>query len=251
MSRTWKLAVPAALLVAAACADAPTAPEAPDAPGLELLFPAFQRAQLVMEERGEISGSPRVGGPAAISEEEPPPPAGEPDPNAVAAIFNPNTFVYFNPDHVYAQGEHRYQGSKSRIETLLRVSYQGEPVGSQLGVREDSKLPWISWLTSNYIQAVSRIFTEHQCGLSASASSDHRAWWEVVMGSPVSTFSNVETSTFAPLRHQVECAPPDPGQGPGGGGSSSGYVCRVSIWYDLSTGEVLDVDVLWCEEIGG
>ena len=237
-------------LLVAACSDAPTVPlpQPPEAYAeeLDLLFPAFQANMLVTTELETLDEPPA--GPA-LTEVAP----GEELPEAPdeSGIFNARTFVYFNPDHVYAQGEHSYIGNKSRIETTARAYFEGALIGSQLGVKEQSSVFILSGLYVQYIQAVARIYTDRTCGLAADASSEHSVWWEAVMGSPVSTFGRNAESTHATRRYQEECTPAVPKPGDGGDGGGSGGWCYVEVWYDEATGEILLWNPLYCESAGG
>lgn len=69
------------------------------------------------------------------------------------------------------------------------------------------------------------------------------------MGSPVSTFHRTALSTFAERRSQPACTVPND-SGDGGGGPSGG-MCWVNVSYDESTGEIVDWDVLFCENAYG
>lgn len=241
-------------LLFAACSDAPTAPLSPpleaDADELDLLFPAFASDLLVTEEIETLEEPPD--GPSlaivAPGEENP---LEQPDdhPDDAAGIFDERTFVYFNADHVFAQGEHRYIGNKSRIETTAKAYFDGQLIGTQLGVKEESSIFLLSGFYMQYMQAVARIYTDHTCGLAADASSFHSAWWEAVMGSPVSTFYKVERTSQSTRLHQKECTTAVPKPGDGGGGS--GGMCWVEVWYDEATGEILDWNPLYCESAGG
>jgi len=244
----------AAIVLVAACADAPATPLEPPHEGvseaLELVFPAFHPDMLV-QVGPEPSSDTGVGGAPlrTLSEGEEPPPIGEIREiplDARSAIYDARTFVYFNPDHVYAQGEHNYQGNRSRIETTLNVWYGGQPIASQLGVKEESKIFLLSVFTVHYMQAVSRVYTGHSCGQAATASSAHTAWWEAVIGSPVSKFHESGTSSFATRREQPACEPPPAIEFALYDDFGGGF-CWVSIWYDIWTGEIIHLDVLYCE----
>jgi hypothetical protein len=258
MSRACRFtSVPAAIVLVAACADAPATPLEPPhertAESLELVLPAFHPDMLVQGGPEELSSDTRDGGAPlrTIDEGEEAPSTGEMTEvplDAVSAIYDARTFVYFNPDHVYAQGEHNYQGNRSRIETTLDVWYDGQQIASQLGVKEESKLFLFSVFTLHYIQAVSRVYSGYSCGLAASASSLHSAWWEAVVGSPVSKFHESGTSSFATRREQPACEPdPPPSTEFSLYNDYGGGYCWVSIWYDIWTGEIIHLDILYCE----
>lgn len=263
MSRAWLLKVSlAATLVVAACADPPTTPQLSehqdDPPGLAFLFPSFDAALLVERITTEDSGEPTLpSGPArTVADEEEPPLAeisSEEIDDLVAAIYDARTFVGFNSNHVFAQGEHQYQGNKSSIETTLNVAFEGETIGSQLAIREDDTNFLLDLGRLKYISAFARIYTDQKCGLSASGSSIHRAWWEAVVGGAPSAFGQVGRTSYATPRRQPECEDTATSSQAGWETSSSslGATCWVSIWYDVYTGEIYDIDVIYCEEIGG
>ena len=256
MSKARRRASWAAALLVAACSDAPTSPlpsQLDAAVGaLDLRYPAFHRDMLVKTEL-EVLGERGSDGPSRVlaDPEEPPPLTEGLGTVDESGIFNAYTFVYFNPDHVYAQGEHTYIGNKSRIETTANAWFEGALIGSQVGVKEQSSWFVTSIFYAPYIQAVARIYHDYTCGLAADASSRHSAWWEAVMGSPVSVFSKEETSTFATRRSMADCPPPPPPSTGGGGTGSVGGMCWVNIWYDVGTGEIVDWDVLFCENAYG
>jgi hypothetical protein len=248
----------AVALLVAACSDAPTVPLPPPidalAAGLDVVFPSFDR-DLLVTTASEVLTDSTLSRPAGVLADHDPPPEIEGDPvpeDARGKIMSAYTFVAFNTDHVYAQGDHLYQGNKSRIETTLNAWFAGERIGTQKGVKEQSSPFIYSFLQTYYIQAIARLYTSHTCGLSADASSEHSAWWEAVVGSPVSTFSLDAMSSFATRRSQGECPPPPPPLPPAdGGGGGGGGMCWVNIWYDTSTGEIVDWDVLFCENAYG
>jgi hypothetical protein len=243
----------ATILLVAACADSPTTPlEVPGegaSEALELLFPAFRPDMLVqVSSDGPVDGAESHTPARTLAEGEEEPFLGDSEvpEDAVSAIYDAKTFVYFNSDHVYAQGEHNYQGNKSRIETTLDVWHEGQPLASQLGVKEETIVFFLSPLTLHYIQAVSRVYTGYTCGLAATASSQHWAGWQVVIGSPVSTFHESATSSFATRREQPACETVPSTQFSLYDDYGGGY-CWVSIWYDVWTGEIIHLDVLYCE----
>lgn len=256
MSRARRFTSAAAVIaLVAACADAPATPLEPPheraSDALELAFPAFHPDMLVQVGSDEpTSGTGDGDAPArTLSDAEEPPPIGEWGEiplDARSAIYDARTFVYFNPDHVYAQGEHNYQGNRSRIETTLNVWYQGAQIASQLGVKEESKIFFLSAFAIHYMQAVSRVYSGYSCGQAATASSVHSAWWEAVVGSPVSKFHESGTSSFATRREQGVCEPP-PSTAFSIYDDYGGGYCWVSIWYDIWTGEIIHLDILYCD----
>ena len=259
MTRAWTLrAAPVAMLLVAACQDAPTTPlELPEDDGGELSFvvPNIAPWMLVDSSMDEDQSAPA--GPARVIEEgeELPPPSDETiDPSTVpeSDIWNARTTVGFQTGSAWAMGRHDYQGNKSDITTRVTVSLDGTVIGSQSAYVLEDIFFLADFGLPKSLQAIARAFVSQECGLMARGDSDHAAWWEAVPGLNFTSFNKSALTTYSPEpAFQPECAPPPPPT-TGGGGGDGGY-CLVSIWYDPYTGEVVDWEILYCEggDIGG
>jgi len=247
-------AAPFAMLVVAACADAkPTGPVVPDdGPPLtlELFVPAVDAGRLAVwsaESRDSVAARPAL---TLYGDEESPVPESWSESDS--RIYDPRTRAGFSEGSAWAVGQHEYQGNKGQITTTIAIAFEGAEIGSQTAYRENDNPFWLDFGLVKYIEAIARVYTDRECGLTAQGSSKHEAWWEAIPGGSIATFGRVVAwSTSDPAR-QPDCPPPtsQTGGGGGGGGGPEGMYCWVSIWYDQHSGEVLQVDVLWCETGG-
>jgi hypothetical protein len=255
-ARTSPIPVAAALF-AAGCADAPTAVPPGDVMpgGIHFVLPTLDRALLVAADAGTEPASDA--GPQASDfaegdytyEELESYLAGEAD---AAGIWNASTLVSFNPDGPFAFGQHSYTGNKSRLETTVNVRYEGQSIGAQTAAREDDRSFALDFMWPKHMSVMARFFSDQQCGLSVWGGSTHTAWWEAVLGGPVANFGRVERTSQSDLDRQPDCAPPEPTYAGGGGGGSDIYVsCWYWVIYDPYSGYVYDIDLLYCEEMGG
>jgi hypothetical protein len=260
MTRAWRLhAVPVAMLLVAACQDAPTTPlELADdgGGGLAFLMPDIDPSMFVtMSTEG---GDTRPTGPARVIEESEQPPTLEPtepiDPSTLpdSDIWNHRTRAGFQTGSAWAVGEHDYQGNKSDITTKVTVFLDGVEIGSQSAYTLQDMIFWLDFGLPKHIQAIARAFVNQECGLTARGDSQHAAWWEAVPGANIATFGRTAktSATFEPAR-QPECAPPPPPATGGDGASGDGGYCWVSIWYDPYTGEIVEWHILFCDNVLG
>jgi hypothetical protein len=242
----------AVALLSLACADAPTEPTVDKHRAtreLDILFPAFDPSMLVVRGRTNSDGAAAEGVPLAVSESEEPPPLELPEEDLsslYAAIYDPGTIAGVGSGEAWARGEHSYQGNKGRIETTVNVAADGQQLGSQRAVTENSRSFLLDFGLVKYISAFARAYTASDCGLSAWGASEHSAWWEAVIGGSPSTHGRAERSTQSRQARTVDCAPPENGTYGGLIEPSGASYCWVSIWYDLWTGEVIRLDVLYC-----
>jgi hypothetical protein len=242
----------AAIVVMAACADTPTAviPAYDSGGALDLTLPMLEAAMLVAVDASEE----RPAG-AVVQDPEAPP---APDPstvptNIMSQITNARTNAGFSVGYGHATGQHWYQGNKSRIDTSVSVSFEGTPLGSQAASKEADAWYWFDFGSWKHIFANARFYTDRVCGLTAYGSSSHSAWWEATIPPAVARYGQVGLTTISDLVRQAECPPPEPeyttSSGASGGGGS--MLCYIWIEYDLYTGEVYSVELLYCEDVGG
>ncbi|HUF77022.1 MAG TPA: hypothetical protein VMM35_12130 [Longimicrobiales bacterium] len=256
MTRAWRLrAAPVAMLLVAACQDAPTTPldiTAPDGGGeLSFLMPHIDPSMLVAvsTEREDSLAT----GPAKVIEEgeELPPPDETIDPSTVPAsdIWNHRTTAGFQTGSAWAVGSHDYQGNKSDITTRVTVFLDGAQIGSQSAYTLQDMTFWLDFGLPKHIQAIARAYVHQVCGLTARGDSSHAAWWEAVPGATIATFGRTARTSASGLASQPVCQPTPPtGESSGSGG---GGFCWINVWYDPDTGEVVDWEVLYCEPVGG
>lgn len=248
----------AALLVWA-CAEAPTAPPVePDGGLFDLALP-WVNPQLLVEV--DTSTVPESGHPQRVVYAEGDYPGW--DPASVPAdmawvILDERTVAWFDGSTAHARGEHRYQGNKGRVETTLNVLHQGELLASRTAVREKDWLIWLDFGWIKHIDVVASIPVDRTCGLTAWGASEHQAWWDAVGVPSLRTFGRSVSSSTSDLARQPECPPvpptiPNGGSGGGSGGyDEEGYLtCYYWVTYDLMTGEIYDVEFLFCESWGG
>jgi hypothetical protein len=250
----------ATLLVATACAEEPTtAPRAVDSEvsvDLGLAFPSVDDGVLSPVEYEEVV----PGAPArALSNDEPVPPNPQDDP--VAAIISPITTAGFEPGYAYARGRHGYTGNVGRIETTATVTFDGARIGEHTAPKQKYTPFLLDFGRAESIFAEAYVFTEIECGLTAYGDSDHTASWQFWTGFAVSNWGLAEQSTQAhPPAQQPSCEEEEPeppqddgdsgGFTGGGGGDESVWIsCWYLLEYDIHTGEILDVDLLYCEEL--
>jgi hypothetical protein len=252
MSRARSVCAALAALLVAACAEkSPTALVARGEPAedLDFIIPSLTPDVLV----AQYAEAPAADGPAKLAPpgEEPPPIEESGDDisdylDAVGSIYDARTTVGFGPGYGYAFGEHWYQGNKGRVETTVRVSSDGQELGSQTQARENYEMFLLDFGIVHYISVQARFYTDQDCGLSAAGSSGHRAWWEWFLGGGAAHWGDVVVSTQAAPVDQPECPPPPNVSTVDG---SPGVVCYFVVEYDPFTGEVFDVELLGC--VGG
>lgn len=252
VSRLRSVAV--AMLLVAACSDTPTTPVDVTGDGprsvLEFDFPAFRPDMLVQESREIFDGS-QAGTPArATAEGEQLPPLGEEleiPSDVVSDIWNARTGAGIGPTEAWAEGSHQYQGNKSRIETTLRVTRAGAEVGRQTGIKQADWIFWFDFGIPKSLSVLVRYYVNAACGFAAWASSQHDAWWEAIPGASIATYGRVARFSQSDYNTQPECPEPPPSVTFGLYNDYGGGYCWVSIWYDIWTGEVIHLDVLYCE----
>ena len=270
MSRARSIGAPllTALLVTA-CAEPPTTAVEFDgystSADLHFSVPALGAEQLVATQpvSADTDRVPEVAGPARAGEfvegefvdgEEPSGPEDVADYlDEVGSVYDRRTYVGFGPTYGYSWGEHRYQGNKGRVTTTATISLDGQQLGSQTAVSEDYGLFLIDGPQVKYIATIARAYTDQGCGLQVSGASQHEAWWEWFMGFGVATWGVVRVDSDTSPESQDPCEPVEAAVA--GGPSGLATVCWFSIDYDLETGEIVSVELLFCtgmsEQIGG
>lgn len=245
-----------ACIILAACAKEPATAVDGEyldvAADLEFVLPSVTHEQKLASSAIADSAS----GPALVTSEREGPPTDQGSEldysNATSAIWNEKTVAAFVPGYLSMLGRHNYQGNKGRVETRASLRFEGQSIGSQSSAQEQQFPFVIDFGRVHYIWTSTRIYTDRECGLTGVGDSTHKAWWEAVAGGPVFNFSSSEKTSISELARQADCAPEPTFTDSGGGGGSPGgeMTCWYLITYDLWSGEVYDVDLLYCTEGG-
>lgn len=173
-----------------------------------------------------------------------------PPPSASTEIYLAHTYIGSTPREVYARGLMFFVGHAGSMTTRLRVLWEDALLGSNTARAEMSN-PF-AFSLSKKLESEAVVYTDHLCGLSAMADSDHRAWWEIFQGraSPKWGYSGMST-VARPLR-QPDCQKYTTNRDPTGRyRSSGGIVCTYLITYDLDTLVIVDVKLLYCQTKNG
>ncbi len=263
MSRTRSLCAPfAAVLVVAACAEEPATAVVMESLGppadLEFFLPAVDPDRLVAREPAAAPLPSRptlVVEPGESGESDEPGASGVPVHyfEARGAIAAARTVVGFEAVYAYSRGQHTYLGNKGRVESSVTVTFRGRPLGTQSAFKEDYGIFLFDGGRSKFIWASARVYSDHECGLEVSGESKHSAWWEFFTGVGVLTWGKVERSTSAPSAAQDACEPVNEERPSGGDGEDEdgyGVVCWYLLEYNIFTGEIYYVELLYCGSVG-
>ena len=242
MSRRSPYRTPVPLiLVLLACSEEPTAPGGIDlssSQDLAFTFTHVDPALLIDSEH--VTLEPTAVGPAMADE------WGETLP-ASASIRDARTTVGFAGSHAYAYGEHRYTGNKGRIETTVEAAFMDQHLGQRRAVRQQSGLFLFDGGTLKHIFVIARLYTDEQCGLDVHGRSMHSAWWEFFQGTGAPEWGDVHASSAANPYQQPRCGRRSSRSDPTGSyQEGDGLSCTYLITYDLDTGEIYDVSLLYC-----
>jgi hypothetical protein len=194
--------------------------------------------------------SPAVAGPALSGpgddpdgdDSEPPDDVERP----LQRIIDPRTITGLWPGKAWAEGANRYVGNVGRIETTAKVTFEGQSLAEQPVVIQDH-VPFIfDFGQIKFITAFAPVSTDHECGLTVRGSSLHAASWQFFTGAGAPAWGEAIVTTVATHSSQPICPVDDPGptgvSGPGPGGST----CHYRIEYDLDSGQVISVELLYC-----
>lgn len=251
-TRTSCLAL-AALLLAAGCAEdsLPTAPTPDlDQPvDLDLRWPAFTESDRAPKEAFRLEPERRAVG--VLSEGDP-----NEEPPTSAQIILPITEVGFQQTFAFSKARHRYTGNVGSVRTEAVVTFDGQVIGRQPAQRQDATPFLLDLGRQKSIVTEAYVFIDQDCGLTVNGSSDHEAKWQWFLGGQAPNWGSASMSSQAfPPAVQPPCEEqPQPNEGGGSGGGGSGgrsVTCWFSVTYDQNTGEVLELDLLYCDEVGG
>jgi hypothetical protein len=166
-------------------------------------------------------------------------------------IFDPETRVGFEPGYAWALGSHRYIGNLGSVTTTAHATYNDMDLGSYTGTRQ-KYLPFLAdWGLVKHIWQQSKIYTDHECGVSVQGYSDHRAWWQFYQAKSAPEWGLARRSSQSGWARQPACANSGTSQVTTGEESAQGTVCYYLITYDLDTGEIVNAEFLFCNSTGG
>lgn len=247
------------LVVAAGCTEENVtgvpAADAVEPADLDLVVPALTRETLMHGETVHVeppSAPARALGDDPTGSEEP----EGPDYTRSGQIFSPTTTVGFTSTYAYSTGRHSYTGNIGRVTTEATLTFDGQVIGRQPKERQDAVPYLLDFGRIKQIWVEAYIFIDQDCGLTVDGDSRHEAWWQWFLGSGAPGWGKATmTSQAFPPVSQPECGQlePDPftGGGDGGGGGGGWVTCWWWVTYDPSTGEILEADLLYCEDVIG
>lgn len=193
--------------------------------------------------------------PAGALQDESDPP-DQPDMDEFARIVGAATNVGFTSTYAYSTGRHSYTGNVGKVETEAVVTLNGQVLGRQPAMRQNY-VPYLAdWGSVKSIWAEAYVFTDIDCGLRVDGDSDHSAWWQWFMGGPAPKWGDAIASSQAfPPGEQPACT--DTGLDPGGDSKDAGTdgsgptTCWYWVEWDPYTGEILDSEFLYCDNVVG
>jgi hypothetical protein len=172
----------------------------------------------------------------------------------VAQIWDAKTVPYWGADFGAARGSHRYRSNMGRITTTAHLSFNGLYIGSSEPTRKQQSGSFlIEGPFEHYIEVTAFVNSTRTCGQMLEGRSEHEAWYETVNAATntVSSWGLAIMSSKGELR-QASCAKVRGDYDPTGAHTPSpGMVCHYLITYDLKTFQVYDVQLLYCEAVGG
>ena len=250
------------LFVTSACSEeppmaVPAVGEDPVEVDLDFTFPRLTPEDLIQGESVEVAPP---GAPArALSN------GGErslnPNNAPLSEVFAEGTHVGFGAGYAYSAGHHKYTGNKGKVETTVYVSYEGTQIGTRTSFREEYVPYLLDFGRVKELMVEAYVFADQTCGLLVDGESKHYAEWQWFLGGPAPNWGPASSSTQAfPPMSQPACEPvPEPGTGGGnagggadGSGSDSASVgCWYWVTYDESTGEIVDLRFLFCDDVIG
>lgn len=248
------------VLVAIGCADEPINPLVPtvgdsDVPiDLAFVLPEISTETIAHARIEEVDPS---SGPAGAFSEDPDPTAEEPDMDEIGRIYGAGTTVGFTTTYAYATGRHSYTGNVGRVDTKAVVTVDGQVLGTQPAMRQNAVPFLLDWGEVKSIWAEAYVFTDTDCGLRVSGDSDHRAWFQWFLGNSAPSWGEARVSSQAfPPVEQPDCTEvveePYSGESDAGSdGDSKATSCWYLVTYDLETGEIIDAEFLYCDDVIG
>jgi len=173
---------------------------------------------------------------------EPPDDAARP----LQRIIRPRTITGFWPGKAWAEGANEYVGNVGRIETTAKVTFEGQHLAEQPVLIQDH-VPFIfDFGQIKFITAFAPVSTDHACGLTVRGSSLHAASWQFFTGAGAPAWGEAIVTSVATHSAQPDCHAVDPGQTGVGGPGPGGSTCHYRIEYDLHSGQVISVELLYC-----
>lgn len=173
---------------------------------------------------------------------------GEAASRPLQQIFDAETRVGFEKGYAYALGRHDYIGNVGFVSTTAQVAHNDAYLGSQSAENQNYTPFLLDWGQLKLIWVSAKVYSDHECGLSVQGKSTHKAWWEFFQGTGVSEWGvDSETSQAAPVSQS--CSSGGTGQTTSTD-ESGGMLCYYLITYDLTTGRILNAELLYCTTYG-
>lgn len=143
-----------------------------------------------------------------------------------------------------------FTGNRIKVDVYATVTFLAEPIVTDfLQTTQDS---YFFPQTEKRHSAFSNVRIEGPCGHVASGRAQHIAWVDY---GPYEWGETERPSTGAPFSQQAceteEVPVDETGGGSGGGQPPAGeiYTCWFRYYYDVATGEILHVELLFCETV--
>lgn len=234
-----------ALLSAVGCDQpATTAPSVTDAvESLALNAPVLTSADLVATRKTAVVQTPETN-PARVSGDN------LDMSRPLQQIFNERTSVAFEPGYVRGFGTHQYIGNVGAVSTTTQVTFQNQHLGSQAAEAQDYTPFLFDFGSVKRIWVSAKVFTDHECGLTGHASSQHSASWQFFQGTGAPLWGKSGEPSQADPKSQGGCSS-GTGTGFGTQYAPAGMVCTYLITYELDTGIIVDAELLYCTSSGG
>jgi hypothetical protein len=168
----------------------------------------------------------------------------------IQQIFNPATRARLGSGYAAALGVHNYIGNLSSIYTTAQVTYNDQHLGSHVAQRQVYGPFFLNLGAMNHMWVDSKVYTDKTCGLTVDGSSDHRAWWQFYQGRSAPVWGMAQRPSQALPVSQSRCSS-GTGERSGAEAMPGGMVCTYLITYDLETGVIVSVALLYCTSTGG
>ena len=172
-------------------------------------------------------------------------------------IISALTWVGFQSNYAFSSARQRYTGNHGEISTTATVTYDSQVIGSQPMSRESTTPYLLDGGREKTLWIDAYVFTDQKCGLKVDGSSRHVAEWQWFLGA-VSNWGTdlLTTQAFPPVEQppceeQVVTDATNSGAGLEGDTNDGGglVTCWYLVTFDLSTGEVLEAQFLYCDDV--
>jgi len=148
------------------------------------------------------------------------------------------------------QAKTTFTGNRIKVDVYTTVTFLAEPIVTEfLQTTQDTYfLPQ----TEKHHDAFSSVRIEGSCGHTASGHAQHIAWIDYgpyEWGETERPSSGGRYSQPACETDEVPVEDSRTGGGESGPAPGDIYTCWYRYYYDIDTGEILDVELLYCETI--